>query len=185
MLRTLLVTTIALVLTAAFAEATVIAVHDGGVPVAGLPGYLGYTVSLESDTADAPAGFEGDMDGPMNQILAFGVLDTPTLTFADLLPNPEQDSHFLVYDGDIVAAVGPNETSVYLGGAFALIAHIVNPLPLAYLVIQDGEQVHVTGVTGDAAAQELFPVDLWVPIPEPLTLTLLGLGGLALLRRRA
>ena len=185
-MRTLLVMTIAVLLAVSFAQATVIAVHDGGNPTVGLPGYTSYIVSLVSDTADAPAGYDSTMDpghgfnGPMNQI-PFGPAGTPTLTFADYVAT-EQDSHFLLYDADITASVAPSETSTFLGGGFALIVQTVNPLPLALIVIADGEEVRLTGGAGDASAGELFPLDLL--IPEPLTLTLLGVGGLALIRRR-
>ena len=191
-MRTLLVMTIAVALAVSFAQATVIAVHDGGTPVASLPGYTGYVVSLVSDTADNPAGFDSTSDpghgfnGPMNQILAFGSLATATLDFADLIGAPfglpEQDSHFLLYLADISIAVGPFETSTFLGGGFSYTVRDLNPLPLALIVIADGGSVHLTGIASDVAAAVEWPLDL--NIPEPLTLTLLGVGGLALIRRR-
>lgn len=187
-MRTLLVMTIAVLLAVSFAQATVIAVHDGGTPVASLPGYTGYVVSLESDTADAPAGFDSTMDplhgfnGPMNQVLLMGTFPTPTLTFGGMLPVPAEDSHFELLDADITAAVAPSETNIFLGGAFALVSPGADPLPLALIVIADGSEVHLTGFASDTAAAVLWPLDLI--IPEPLTLTLLGVGGLALIRRR-
>ena len=188
-MRTFLATLVVLSM-ASFAGATVTAVHDGGNPTGGLPGYTSYIVSLVSDNAQLPAGFNGvtpcGFNGPMNQIMAFGVLPTPTLTNANLIPPPDlptQDSHFLLLDTDILSAVPPAETGTYLGGAFSIkVAARSNPLPLALIVVQTGNTVVMTGTATDDLAAVNFPVNL--VIPEPLTLSLLGVGALALIRRR-
>ena len=189
-MRTLLVTIVVLSM-ASFAGATVTAVHDGGTPTAGLPGFTSYVVSLVSDNAQLPAGFNGvtpqGFNGPMNQIMAFGALATPTLTNANLIGppfgNPWEDSHFLLLDTDILSAIAPAENATYLGGSFSVkVAARCNPLPLALIVIQGANTVVLTGVATDAAAAVNFPLNL--VIPEPLTLSLLGVGALALIRRR-
>lgn len=150
-------------------RATVVAVHDGGQPVT--PGYTGYTLSLVSDNQYLPAGFSGLFWAEMNQLKAFGALDTPTLTNANLIGppfgEPEQDSHFLVNDADILAGVDPWETSTGLGGAFAWkVSARSNPLPWAYLVVPDGGQVHFRGTATDASATafEISSVP-WGPHP--------------------
>lgn len=158
--------------------------HDGGVPISGLPGYTGYTVYLNSNDPDDPAGgWWGSFDGPMAQIKAFAELDTPTMSYVAFLGTDfDKDSHFLFYNEDIIAAVNPHESENHLGGEFGMLTSAYQQnLPFAYFAIEDGDQVIMTGQT-IAAKGEIFDTDL--VLPEPGSLALLALAGAALLRGR-
>lgn len=161
---------------AATSQGEVAAYHNSGVPIAGLPGFRGYTVFLTSDDPGAlQAAFQGSFDGPMNQLQAFGNLDTPTLTLADHLgADIEKDSHFLIYDDQVViiSAGGgtPHETATHLGATFCFFpADHSEPKALAYVVVPDANAVTLSGKATDAAAQEIFLIDLVIPQPRSLT----------------
>jgi len=163
---------------------TIWAEHDGGVPIAGLPGYTGYTVFLKTDDpANPAAGWAGSFNGPLNQQQVAGVLDTPTMTLASALATPDQDSHFLLFDADLLIATSPTESASHLDGIFGIsVPARQQDLAFAYLVIPDGEQVVMTGQTSDPNG--LFAFDTNIVIPEPATLLVLGLGGVGVLLRR-
>jgi hypothetical protein len=159
--------------------------HDGGVAIAGLPGYLGYTVYLKSDDPANPAGgWAGSFDGPMNQLKIAGTIDTPTRTLSSALGAEEpKDSHFLLFDADMLIATAPSESAVHLDGIFGIgVAARQQDLPFAYLVIADGDQVAMSGQSSDPDGQQAF--DTNIVIPEPASLMLLGLGGMGVLLRR-
>ena len=158
------------------AQGEVTAYHSSGALIPGLPGFRGYTVFLTSDDPGVPqAGFEGSFDGPMNQLQAFGSLDTPTLTLADHLgADIDKDSHFLLYDNQAnfvgIPEGMPHETATHLGAIFCFFVHERSePKALAYLVVPDAGAVTLSGVATDAAARETFPVDLVIPQPRSLT----------------
>ena len=183
---TLLSLTLALLWTGGISEADVVtAYHDGGVPVAGLPGYKGYTVFFTTgNPSNPPAGFEVYFDGPLNQIKAFETLDTPTMTLAQHLGEDiEKDSHILFFDEQFNPVVypGESESQLFSGSIAIWPEYRLEPMPLAYLVIADGDKVVLSGVAGNASAN-IYPQHLI--IPEPVSLAFLALGGLAMIRRR-
>ena len=162
-------------LVAAPSPGDIVAYHDAGVPVDGLPGFKGYTVFFtSSDPSNPQAGFQGSFDGPMNQLQAFGAMDTPTLTLAEHLgADIAKDSHFLLYDDEILWILTeegkPHETAAHLGGTFSIWpSNRSEPKPFAYLVIPDGQQVTMSAKVGDSAAI-LNLVDLVIPQPPSLT----------------
>ncbi len=138
----------------------------------------------------------GRLDGNMNQVWYLNVLATPNLDNANLLgADIVKDTHLLFLNADTIPLRGPTEdgpgTGSYLASdsgtttfSFGLKAALqTDPRDFAWVVIPTGGQVAVnlslTTVETPQAAQ--YPE---IVIPEPLTLSLLGLGGLALLRRR-
>lgn len=163
-------------LVAAPSPGDVVAYHDAGVPVDGLPGFTGYTVFLtSSDPSHPQAGFQGSFDGPMNQLQAYGALDTPTLTLAEHLgADIAKDSHFLAYNDQINAIMidegTPHESAEHLGAIFCFfVPYQTEPRPLAYLVIRDERQVVMSAQVCDSSAMEIYLVDLVIPQPPSLT----------------
>ena len=169
----------AMLAAACVCQAWVYTRYESVVPIPGLPGYHGYTISLVSNTAEEPAGFAGSspdgFHGAFNQVMAFGALPTPTLTNANLIfppfGEPEHDSHFLFEDWDILAADPPSETDYHLGGTFTVKPSArSNPLPLAYLVVPDNIGMWLSGTAWNASGIE-SPVDLpfwqqWPPVAD-------------------
>ena len=176
-------TMIAVLALATVAQADVVVEVDPGVDVGG--GLTSYTVRLVGDTeANKATAWDGAFSGPMNQLwLMGGAMTTPTMTNASYLgAEIVKDSHFLLADDELLVARLPNETLIKLDGAFAIApAYQLMNRPLAQIVLAPGEEVVMSGMAADITGAEF---DTSVTIPEPMTMTLLAIGGLALIRRR-
>jgi hypothetical protein len=148
-------------------------------------GLTSYTVNLVADSpTDWVAGFDGGFFGAMNQIQAGGFLPTPTLTSAGFLTPTEksQDSHFLFLDTDLLSETAPAEDTVSLTGVFSINPGVrAESISLAQIVLADGETVELVGAVG-TVGEELL--DVSTTIPEPATMILLGVGAMAMIKRR-
>jgi hypothetical protein len=168
---------------ASVAQAGVTVEVGPGVDVG--PGLTSYTVNLVADSpTDWVAGFDGGFFGAMNQIKYVGVVDTPTLDFADdLSPLDEsRDSHFLFLNADLLSETAPAEDTVSLTGVFSINPGVrAGTLSLAQIVLADGETVELVGAVG-TVGEELL--DVSTTIPEPATMILLGVGAMAMIKRR-
>jgi hypothetical protein len=156
---------------------------EPGVSVGG--GLTSYTVNLVADSpTDWVAAFDGGFSGPMSQFKVASILDTPTLTIANALSAGEksQDSHFLFLDTQLLPETPPAETANSLTGVFAVnVPDRAESLEFAQIVLADGDSIALTGEVANGDG-DLF--DVSTVIPEPATMSLLGLGALAIIRRR-
>ena len=179
---------IAVLTLATLAQAEIWVEVDPGVDVG--DGLTSYTVHLVADTeANKATAWDGTFIGPMNQIWFGGIMPTPTMSNASYLGDDIiKDSHFLLYDDDLLTVRTPNETETApdgaLDGAFGIKPEAeLQDLPLAQIVLAQGQQVLMVGGAADIQGRTF---DFEVLIPEPATLSLLGFGlaGILLRRRR-
>lgn len=104
----------------------------------GLPGYITYTFSLETEGGESLRGFDGRFDGPLNQVEPLG-LATPftdyngVFDFVNALP--EQDTQFLFQSNEVLS-LGVTESSTQLQGAITGLAFLdlTSPTDFAQVV---------------------------------------------------
>ena len=184
-------TVLALLGMVATANADISVEVDPGVNIGG--GLMSYTVHLVGNTdAGKATAWDGQFDGVMNQVWAYGgMLQTPTLTGANAPGggvDVAADTHFMFYDTELLVAITPQEqpgpglVNGTLSGAFAFDPSVQSQdLVFAQIILPVGGEAVMSGLAADALGAKY---DTDVVIPEPMTMSLLVLGGLALIRRR-
>lgn len=141
-------------------------------------------------------GFQG-----VNNVHVFGVLPTPTLNNVNIGATYQfdmsTDSHFLFLNSELVAAFapydGPAGESSTLNGLFWFPEQQAQSVDIAQIVIKGTNLKVLPYIVGEAnATVDVIITDStggptpaqFSVVPEPTSLSLLGLGGLILIRRR-
>jgi hypothetical protein len=189
---------------AAQAGVTVTQVYTGDVTTAGGPAKA-FDVYLSADSAiDTMWVYAIDLEiTGLYQVWYKGKIDTPTPTEADavnLLWFPERDSHFCAsFSATVVAPYETNNAAYAPGGATSDIEGVgvlgaimgigeaswAQDLKLARVVVLDTDQyAYLSGAAGNGIGEVWYFTLVPIGVPEPTTLSLLALGGLAVIRRR-
>ncbi len=180
------VTILAVLVIATASQAAVTALHDGGTPTGGLPGFTTYIVTLNS-SADMTAfalSLDADPGSALNQLEAGGPGTTMFTNFNFIFPNPDQDTQFMLGSGDVINGSPATEDLVSLTGDFAFpngSGFIASSINLIQVCMADGDVSVLTGTVVDA---NLESSAINLVIPEPASLALLSMGGISMLIRR-
>ncbi len=143
-------------------------------------GYTTYDVTLTSDTGNL-TGFEVSFNGAMLQ----GPSPTYGVFLPDTPPSPLFDSCFLFTESQL--AVGSSsESGTSLIAVFAFSGGLGDPnvaasINIAQIIIADGYTVEMSGNVTVGTTEVSFAN---TTIPEPATISLLAIGGIAMLRRK-
>ena len=190
-----IIVTLALVTVAA--QAVDVAVTYTSAPTAGLTGYTTYTVSLDhldNDGVFTSFGVSFDTDGANFNQIPFMSFDT---TFEDWNTAIDfaKDTQFAFNTAtDNMTVISKNDATNQLAAVFALNGGITNPnatdpVQLAQLVMADGASAVLSGTVNlrDASGQFVAEdLEIGGTIPEPSSMLLLSIGGVAaLLKRRS
>lgn len=151
-----------------------------------------YDVRLVADlSADKATAWQGEISGPFNNILAGGFLSIPTLDNSAFLgADVGKDTHFMFLNADTLPSEPPLEEN--LGGGNWRLSAAIGFKPsiqsqdflLAQVILPEGQTATMTSMTGRANG-DLFTTNATIgEVPEPATIGLLGIAGIAILRRK-
>jgi len=140
------------------------------------PKEFAFTIRLTAfDTEYAAKVVTVMFSGQMNQVKQQSGDDTPTLSYLQPLTPEERtmDTHFLLFDDDLTIVQMTEDTSQLMGQFEVHDKILAQDLPLARIVAQAGEEIHLVGQVVTAKGV-VIPLD--VTVPEPATLALVAAG---------
>lgn len=186
----------ALCLFATQTRAATVNVTTSSIETPDLSGYETWTVSLSTPDG-LLIGFDATFTADtMNQVNPNGVstvFNDSNAFFSFVGAEAAQDSQFLFNTGDLtVAPATSDENNQLLTSAFSLTGGPGSPLAsssidIAQIVLPTGTSASFVGeivVYDTVNTTQLPATNVTATIPEPGSLALLSIGGLALLRRR-